>query len=99
MKENTRYYQFLDGSSGVDFVPKLIEISPDSSLQNYGASSSFIPGETVVGTFNNENIISFRVANSNHKEGAFNIPSVTYDQNPYLISETIPSNYSSHQKR
>ena len=98
MKENTRYYQFLDGNSGVDFIPKLIEISTDSSLQNYGASSSFIVGETVVGTFNNENIISFRVAKSNHKEGLFSDPSVVYTQNPYLTSETIPSDYSSSSK-
>jgi hypothetical protein len=98
LKENTRYYQFLDGNSGVDFIPKLIEISPDSSLQNYGASSSFVPGETVIGTFNNENIISFRVSNSNHKEGPFNNPSVTYTQNPYLTSESIPSNYSASSK-
>ena len=98
MKENTRYYQFLDGNSGVDFIPKLIEISTDSSLQNYGASSSFIVGETVVGTFNNENIISFRVAKSNHKEGLFSDPSIVYTQNPYVTSETIPSDYSSSSK-
>lgn len=98
MKENTRYYQFLDGNSGVDFIPKLIEISSDSSLQNYGASASFIVGETVVGTFNNENIVNFRVAKSNHKEGLFSDPSTIYTQNPYTTSETIPSDYSSSSK-
>jgi hypothetical protein len=98
LKPLTRVYQFLDGSSGVDFIPKLIEIANDSTLQNYGASSAFQVGETVIGSFNGSNLISFRVANSNHKEGSFNNPSVTYTTNPYLTSENIPSAYSASSK-
>jgi virulence-associated protein VapD len=68
------------------------------SLENYGASSSFLVGETVVGTFNNQKLISFRLSSSNHKEGPYNNPSRTYNINPYLIQENIPSQYSSSSK-
>ena len=98
LKPLTRFYQFLDSNSGVDFIPKLVEISPTSSLENYGATSSFLVGETVYGSFNNEKLISFRVSSSNHKEGPYNNPSRTYNINPYLIQENISSQYSSSSK-
>ena len=97
LKPFTRVYQFLDGNSGVDFVPKLIEIATDSTLKNYGASGSFLVGETVKGKYNDIEI-SFRVASSNHKDGAFNSPSYTYTNNPYIPSESIPSAYSATSK-
>ncbi|MGA1047683.1 MAG: DUF4815 domain-containing protein, partial [Minisyncoccia bacterium] len=79
----TQFYQFLDGASAVDFIPKLVEISSDSNLQNYGSSGAFQVGEEVVGSFDNQNLITFRVAKSNHKEGPFNSPTETYNINPY----------------
>lgn len=97
LKPLTRVYQFLDGNSGVDFIPKLVEISTDSTLQNYGSSGSFQIGETVIGTGNGATI-SFRVATTNHKEGAFNNPSITYTTNPYQTTESIPSTYSPSSK-
>ena len=98
LKPLTRVYQFLDGNSGVDFIPKLIEIATDSTLQNYGSSAAFSVGETVVGSFNGSNLIKFRVASSNHKKGAFNNPSVKFAANPYLPSENIPDSYSASSK-
>lgn len=98
LKPLTQYYQFLDSNSGVDFIPKLIEIATDSSLKNYGASASFAVGETVVGTYNNQTLIKFRVAQSNHKEGAFNSPSSKYNVNPYVKSENISDSYSATSK-
>jgi hypothetical protein len=98
LKPFTRMYQFLDGNSGVDFIPKLLEISSDSNLINYGSLGAFQVGETVIGTFNNKELIKFRVAKSNHKEGTFSDPSVSYTSNPYLNSENIPENYSSSSK-
>jgi hypothetical protein len=98
LKPLTRVYQFIDGNSGVDFIPKLIEISTDSTLQNYGASAAFTVGETVVGSFNGSNLIKFRVATSNHKQGAFNNPSISFTTNPYLPSENIPESYSASSK-
>lgn len=98
LKPTTRYYQFLDSNSSVDFIPKLIEIANDSTLQNYGSSSSFAVGETVRGFVNGRQLISFRVAQSNHKIGPFNNPQYTYSVNPYFPNETIPQFYSPSSK-
>jgi len=98
LKPLTQYYQFLDSNSSVDFIPKLIEVATDSTLKNYGSTAAFTVGETVVGTFNNQTLIRFRVAQSNHKEGSFNSPSATYNINPYSKSENIPASYSSTSK-
>ena len=98
LKPFTQFYQFLDSNSGVDFIPKLVEIATDSTLQNYGASAAFQVGETVIGTFNGTNLIKFRVATSNHKYGSYNSPSTTYNVNPYASTENIPSSYSGSSK-
>ena len=98
LKPYTRYYQFLDGNSQVDFIPKLLEISPNSSLTNFGSTSSFNPGETVKGYFNGRNILEFRVASSNHKTGRYNSPDTTFGVNPYEKGGTISSNYSNTSK-
>jgi hypothetical protein len=93
-----RYYQFFDGNGSVDFVPKLVEIAVDRDLQNYGSSGIFQVGETVIGSLNGKKLIKFRVATSNHKYGAFNDPSTTFNINPYFKSENIPPNYSGSSK-
>jgi hypothetical protein len=98
LKPFTQFYQFLDSNSGVDFTPKLVEIATDSTLQNYGASAAFQVGETVIGTFNGTNLITFRVASSNHKYGQYNSPSTIYNVNPYVPTENIPSSYSASSK-
>jgi hypothetical protein len=98
LKPSTQFYLFFDSNSAVDFVPKLVEISSDTTLANYGASGSFVVGEEVVGTSNGKNLITFRVATANHKFGAFNSPSSTYMTNPYIKGESLPSAYSSSSK-
>ena len=98
LKPSTQFYQFLDGNSGVDFIPKLVEISNSKTLENYGASGAFSIGETVIGTYGGNNLISFRVSSPNHKYGKYNSPSTTYTVNPYVKSETIPSTYSQSSK-
>ncbi len=98
LKANTRFYQFLDGNSNVDAIPKLIEIANDTTLQNYGASASFQVGESVVGTVNGNERIRFRVCTPNHKFGPFNNPDSIYNINPYIKSENIGNTYSSSSK-
>jgi hypothetical protein len=90
VKPSTQFYQFLDGNSGVDFIPKLIEIT--------NTSGEFIVGETVIGTFGGNNLITFRVATSNHKYGPYNAPSTVYTINPYIRTESIASGYSQSSK-
>lgn len=98
MRPFARFYQFLDGNSGVDFIPKLLEIATDSSLSTYGSSVSFTVGETVIGSFNGVQLIKFRVATPNHKTGPFNSPERTYNKNPYAKTEILPSSYSASSK-
>ena len=90
VKPSTQFYQFLDGNSGVDFIPKLIEIT--------NSSKAFVVGETVIGTFGGNNLISFRVATPNHKYGPYNAPSTVYTINPYIRTESIASGYSQSSK-
>jgi len=103
LKPLTKYYQFLDGNGSVNFIPKLIEIATDSTLKTNGASGAFEVGETVIGyVVSRQNslipIITFRVAKSNHKEGPFSSPTITFSSNPYSSSENIPASYSSSSK-
>ena len=98
LKAKTQFYHFLDGNSSVDFVPKLVEIANDATLQNYGSSNQFQIGETVIGTYGGQDLITFRVASGNHKYGQFNSPSKTYQINPYFPNEELSSTYSSSTK-
>jgi hypothetical protein len=90
VKPSTQFYQFLDGNSGVDFIPKLIEIR--------NVTKAFVVGETVIGSSGGNNLISFRVAKSDHKYGPYNSPSTTYTVNPYVRTESISSEYSQSSK-
>jgi hypothetical protein len=94
LRSFTQYYSFLDGISSIDFIPKLIEVTRDIELQNPGTDGSFIVGENIIGFDNGVPIITFRLAQPNHKFGAFNNPSTTYDVNPYSKSEILPTAYS-----
>ena len=99
IKPLTRFYQFLDGVAGVDFVPKLIEISPDSSLESYGASAAFTVGEEVRGyDAAGGQLISFRVSQGNHKYGPFNSASSVFNINPYVKEENLTEQYSQSSK-
>tara|TARA_B100001094_G_scaffold252306_1_gene250301 strand:+ start:18727 stop:26040 length:7314 start_codon:yes stop_codon:yes gene_type:complete len=99
-----RHYQFLDGNSDVDFIPKLLEITPEVNGQIYGSTGTFKVGETVKGISMNsdlnavETIIEFRVAQSNHQSGSFNNPDKTYNLNPYSQTEVIPDEYTTSSK-
>ena len=98
LKAKTQFYHFLDGNSSVDFVPKLVEIANDATLQNYGSSKQFNVGETVIGTYGGQDLITFRVASGDHKYGQFNSASKTYQINPYFPDEKLSSTYSSSSK-
>jgi len=82
----TRYYPFFDSTSGIDIIPKLIEISMDSGV--------FEAGETVEGFLDGERIITFRICAPNHKEGDISTPLLTFLNNPYNTSVNLSSAYS-----
>jgi hypothetical protein len=97
VKPLTQLYAFFDGVDVTRYcVPKLLEINMISGV--------FEVGETVIGVINQTGLgpnlanqtskISFRVAQSDHKEGPYNSPNTTFLENPYtnsVLSETYSS--------
>ena len=86
IKPNTRFYAFFDSSSGLDVIPKLIEITMDSGV--------FQINETVDGFDGAEKLISFRTCQPNHKSGSISSPTGTFGLNPYNTSVTLATTYS-----
>jgi len=86
LKPLTRYYPFFDGTSGIDIIPKLIQISM--------TSGTFSVGETVQGFIGSTRLFSGRVVRPNHKSGPFDDPETTISLNPYNKAVTLSSSYS-----
>ncbi len=95
LKPLTQLYAFFDSINVSEYcVPKLLEINM--------IDGTFQVGETVQGTMQTTwsggtgptNLITFRVAQANHKEGEYNIPTSTYKDNPYTL-QPLSSAYSS----
>ena len=86
IKPHTRFYTFLEGSSGIDVIPKLIEITMNTG--------TFQPGETVEGFNGNSRIFSARACSPTHKVGDINNPTRVFTTNPYDREEQIPESYS-----
>jgi hypothetical protein len=97
LKPNTQVYGFFDGVGITDFcIPKLLEISM--------ITGAFQVGETVTGTMRpvgdtsaseGDPTIAFRVAQANHKSGAFDSATEVFTNNPYNNAQTLPNAYSS----
>lgn len=97
IKPLTQIYAFFDGKDVTKYcVPKLLEITMSSGVFQIGETVTGYIQQT--GTGQNENDIAakitFRVAQTNHREGAYDSPTVTYSRNPYN-SQVLPSTYSS----
>jgi len=85
LKPATKFFSFFSRTDMSDnrtlTVPKLLEVTP--------VQGSFQVGETVVGRLlSNQNTttnleIRFRLAQANHKDGPYNIPTAVYNNNPY----------------
>jgi len=93
LKPYTRYYGFLDGNGGLDYVPKLLEVGMTNG------SPAFQTGETVTGSITaqdgtNVRLIRFRVAAPNHKTGAYNNSVLVYNANPYDKNVAITTAYT-----
>jgi len=86
LRPGDTYYTFLDGVSGIDIIPKVLEITMNSGV--------FQIGETVEGYIGSERIIRFRAASPVHKDGAYDNPSREYAVNPYNFAQKMPRNYS-----
>ena len=82
-----RHYPFFDGKFHINIMPKLVEIEMQSGV--------FQIGETVQARFPFTGEISeFRVAQPNHKTGAYNSPRSVFPSNPYNTSLSLGSFYT-----
>jgi len=91
LKPLTTYYTFLDSVSGIDVIPKILEIQMISGV--------FQIGEDVEGFVGGKKIITFRATKPNHKTGQYDNPSRSYQINPYgggtsSTQQTLPDTYS-----
>lgn len=97
VKPLTQLFAFFDGINVTKYcVPKLLEISMLSGVFQVGETVTGYVQATGLGK-GSEDVsakITFRVAQTNHKEGPYNTPSSTYAQNPYN-SQILPESYSS----
>ena len=90
-----RYYTFFDGQEVNKYVtPKLIEISMTQGVFEVGETVSGTSADWQTQSNGNAAAISFRVAQPNHKFGAYNNPTLVYAVNPYSDTVGISSNYS-----
>ena len=94
LKPGIQYYPFFDGRSGIDIIPKLIEISM--------TSGTFSVAEDVKGYIGGDStnpVITFRTANADHREGTYNDSTSTgytpYIANPYDLGSSLSSVYTS----
>ena len=95
MKPYTEVYPFFDGVNVNEYCfSKLIEIEMISGTFEVGETViGGLLNSTVIGT--NPEIITFRVAQSNHKYGPYNNPTDVFDRNPYNREVNVPESYSS----
>jgi hypothetical protein len=97
VKPSTELYAFFDGINVTRFcTPKLLEIQMISGVFQVGENVVGRSPATGTGINWQQSVpgITFRVATSNHAEGPYNSPILTYPQNPYTAG-TLPSTYSS----
>ena len=91
LKPGTQIYPYFDGVSVSRYcVPKLLEITMTSGTFTVGENVRSVPIKKGVTSPK----FYARVAQINHKEGTYNSPVRTYEQNPYN-QQLIPSSYNS----
>jgi hypothetical protein len=86
LKPQTRHYPYFDEISGIDIIPKLIEITM--------VSGTFEVGEDIFGFVGEDQIFSARLARPDHKAGSFRNPTSRYNLNPYDRNSSLPTSYS-----
>jgi hypothetical protein len=97
VKPLTQLYAFFDGIDVTKYcIPKLLEIEMISGVFEVGETVTGVVNQTGLGPNISNQLpkITFRVAQSNHKEGPYNFPDVTFPENPYT-NQILSATYSS----
>ena len=82
----TRFYPFFDRTSGINLLPKLIEMTMVNGI--------FTKGENVEALKDGKRVAIFRITQPNHKKGDINSPSTTFNANPFDTSSSLGTSYS-----
>ena len=92
LKPQTQLYAFFDGVNVTKYcIPKLLEINMLSGVFEVGETVSGAMPLTGLGPTVYNELIAFRVAVANHKEGPYNAPDTTYRNSPYSPSSLAPT--------
>ena len=97
VKPLTKLYAFFDGQDVTKYcVPKILQISMTSGTFQVGETVRGMVNPTGLSQITAESLpeIRFRLAQSNHKEGPYNIPTKVFVENPYT-NQSFPASYSS----
>jgi len=95
VKPLTRMYGFFDGVDVTKYcVPKLLEIQMNTGTFQVGEKVTGTVQGTGLGEETSKPRITFRVAQSNHREGDYDLPTKIYPENPYN-NQILPESYSS----
>ena len=87
LRPYTRYYAFFEGTSGLDIIPKLVEVDMVNGI--------FQPGETVkVVDSTGKTTATLRLARPDHKRGDIANPTERFASNPYNPSDSFGTSYS-----
>ena len=95
IQPRTQFYTFFDGQEVNKYVtPKLIEVSMNQGVFQVGETVTGLSADWQTGSAGNAAEIKFRLAQPNHKFGAYNDPTIVYAVNPYSDTVGISSSYS-----
>ena len=95
IQPRTQFYTFFDGQEVNKYVtPKLIEVSMNQGVFQVGETITGLSADWQTGSAGNAAEIKFRLAQPNHKFGAYNDPTIVYAVNPYSDTVGISSSYS-----
>ena len=87
LRPYARYYTFFDGTSGIDIIPKLLEIEMVNGI--------FEPNETINIVDGSGKVTAIlRLARPDHKRGSITNPNETFKTNPYEPSSNFGTRYS-----
>ena len=82
-----RFYPFFDSSSGIDVIPKLLEVIMTNGIFQVGETvDAYAPG--------GQHVATFRLCTPNHKKGNYTSPDITYNANPYDTTSSLGTAYS-----
>ena len=87
LKPVTRFYPYFDSTSGIDIIPKLVEIDMVNGI--------FQPGEIIsVLDSTGRTTATLRLARPDHKRGGITNPTERFVKNPYDSSINFGTRYS-----